>query len=308
MVPLWTVTRQMVWWIAKLAHDVRFHALNLLRTLEKLMSLFSAVFTPDSLDSSMVISYNSILPCLFSLLQNSVDHGCANFKMVFSVSSKVDMQRFILIVVLAIQQLLLILLGREDTFVLWSFTTYLYLAVAFFLKLLLSLSARAYDLTNVVDEGVICFWNEYLLMLFGWFVIRWRNKRRVHFNNFCYEPVSFLYIFVFESLFSCVTSQPCFCIINWFRTRWSQIWIILLFIVLQYHPLGQIINPMLPDHYFDLIQWKLVNRQKTKTLRYESLVLFNWSPTLSFLACLRIVCHMWFSHFDLQRNLFCLHI
>ena len=147
------------------------------------------------------------------------------------------MQRLRVISLATIQKIPFILLcsvgSRQTSFVLGPFSANLYFAVALLLEFLLCLAPWADDLSYIVDEGVICLRNIYLLVLLRWLVITRRHKSWIHLNDLSYEPISLLDILILESLVTSIGSQARLCVIYWLRTWRPQIRIILLLKILQ---------------------------------------------------------------------------
>ena len=80
----------------------------------------------------------------------------------------------------------------------------------------MSLTARADNLSNVVERWVVRLWNVNL-PLFLWWLVVWRcDIGRVHSDDFIDKAQAFLVVFVFESLLPRVLPQASFAVINGF--------------------------------------------------------------------------------------------
>jgi hypothetical protein len=93
-------------------------------------------------------------------------------------------------------------------------TTDLNLAPTFLFQLLLSCTARAYNLSNIINGGVVRVWNVDSFVFLGRLVIRRRHVTRIHQQNLRDQCISLPYILVFETLLLGVHAQTCFLVVD----------------------------------------------------------------------------------------------
>ena len=80
----------------------------------------------------------------------------------------------------------------------------------------MSLTARADNLSNVVERWVVRLWNVNLPLFLWWLVVRRCDIGRVHSDDFIDKAQALLVVFVFESLLPRVLPQASFAVINGF--------------------------------------------------------------------------------------------
>ena len=162
-----------------------------------------------------------------------------------------------------------------------AFPSDLNLAVALFFEFPLGLASWANDLTNVVGVSIIVLWYEDLLVALRGLVVAWRNVGLVHLEELGDQTLPLFHVLVLVALFSGVDSLA-FAVVHRFRTRGSEVRVVVLLEVLHDQALGEILDAVFSDQDFDFILGLQVDRKMAVATQVEVLHILRWLAILIF--------------------------